>query len=81
MNQGSHGIGLNMCKRFAVLLGGDLYLNEDYHQGCEFILKLILKRKSYTTYVIDEEIDDIPLKQKLIVDENNLSSKQISINT
>ena len=34
MNQGSHGIGLNICKKFAVGLGGDLKLNENVRQGC-----------------------------------------------
>jgi K+-sensing histidine kinase KdpD len=43
MNQGSHGIGLNICKRFAVILGGDLELNEDVTEGCEFVLKLNLQ--------------------------------------
>ena len=45
MNKGSHGIGLNVCKRFAQQLGGDLYLNEDYSEsGSEFILELCLAR-------------------------------------
>lgn len=43
MNQGSHGIGLNICKRFAVILGGDLELNENVTEGCEFMLKLNLQ--------------------------------------
>jgi signal transduction histidine kinase len=57
MNKGSHGIGLNICKRFAELLGGDLYLNEEYHQGSEFILKLVLKRYRYANFTLDEELD------------------------
>ena len=55
MNKGSHGIGLNMCKRFAELLGGDLYLNEDYNNGCEFVLKLFLKREGFSTFIVDNE--------------------------
>jgi hypothetical protein len=44
MNKGSHGIGLNVCKRFAKALGGDLYLNEDYKEGCQFVLQMVCKR-------------------------------------
>ena len=33
-NQGSHGIGLNICKRFATNLGGDLIFNEEVTKGC-----------------------------------------------
>ena len=43
INKGSHGVGLNVCKRFAQRLGGDLNLNSDYPgPGSEFILTLSL---------------------------------------
>ena len=38
----SHGLGLNICKKIAKSLGGDLILNEDYKEGCEFIFTLTL---------------------------------------
>lgn len=34
MNPQSHGIGLNVCKRIATSLGGDLVLNEGTQVGC-----------------------------------------------
>lgn len=43
-NGGSHGIGLSVCKQFAKSIGGDLYLNEEYSQGCEFVLRLELNK-------------------------------------
>lgn len=30
INTCSHGLGLNICKRIAIRLGGDLVLNESY---------------------------------------------------
>lgn len=34
------GLGLPLCKRHAVNLGGDLILDPNYHNGCRFILQL-----------------------------------------
>jgi signal transduction histidine kinase len=34
------GIGLSLAKSFAELHHGDLFLNEEYEDGCEFILLL-----------------------------------------
>lgn len=34
------GLGLPLSKRHARNLGGDLYLDEDYHAGCRFILEI-----------------------------------------
>ena len=62
MNKSSHGIGLNVCKRFAQLLGGDLYLNKEYMDGCEFVLELTLnhvssksvkKLKNHKSYLLE----------------------------
>ena len=39
MSQGL-GLGLPLCKRHAVSLGGDLILDPNYHDGCRFILQL-----------------------------------------
>jgi len=39
MSQGL-GLGLPLCKRHAVNLGGDLTLDPNYHDGCRFILQL-----------------------------------------
>lgn len=44
MNKGSHGIGLNVCKKFAIALGGDLTLSEEITKGCQFILSLTLTK-------------------------------------
>lgn len=46
-NKESHGIGLSICKKIALGLGGDLILNEDSGApGCEFELRLnLLKTK------------------------------------
>jgi signal transduction histidine kinase len=40
INKESHGLGLNICKKIALNLGGDLILNENYNQGAQFILSL-----------------------------------------
>ena len=53
MNFQSHGLGLNICKRIAKGLGGDLVLNEEIVRGCEFILtfpveKIDLNRGAFT---------------------------------
>jgi two-component system sensor histidine kinase BarA len=40
INKESHGLGLNICKKIAKNLGGDLNLNEHYNQGAQFILNL-----------------------------------------
>ena len=37
------GLGLPLSKRHAQNLGGDLTLDEDYHDGCRFIVELPLK--------------------------------------
>lgn len=34
------GLGLPLCKRHAVSLGGDLIYDEDYHDGCRFFFEL-----------------------------------------
>jgi signal transduction histidine kinase len=34
------GLGLTLCKRVALLLGGDLNIDADYTQGARFILTL-----------------------------------------
>ena len=44
MNSGSHGIGLSVCKSIARNLKGDLILNEDVTNGCQFCLSLTLKK-------------------------------------
>ena len=44
MNKGSHGIGLSVCKSIAKNLKGDLILNEDVKNGCQFCLSLTLKK-------------------------------------
>jgi signal transduction histidine kinase len=36
----SLGLGLPLCKRHALNLGGDLIYDRDYHAGCRFILEL-----------------------------------------
>ena len=41
----SHGLGLNICKKIAKSLGGDLILNYDYNKGSEFILTMTLKQQ------------------------------------
>lgn len=38
------GLGLPLAKRHAQNLGGDLTLDEDYHDGCRFILEVPLKK-------------------------------------
>jgi hypothetical protein len=43
INKESHGLGLNICKKIAKNLGGDLILNESYFQGAQFILSLTAK--------------------------------------
>jgi signal transduction histidine kinase len=40
MNFQSHGLGLNICKRIAERLGGDLSLNQNVVGRTEFVLKL-----------------------------------------
>jgi C4-dicarboxylate-specific signal transduction histidine kinase len=39
MSQGL-GLGLPLCKRHAVSLGGDLILDPNYQNGCRFVLQL-----------------------------------------
>jgi hydroxymethylpyrimidine/phosphomethylpyrimidine kinase/hydroxymethylpyrimidine kinase/phosphomethylpyrimidine kinase/thiamine-phosphate diphosphorylase len=34
------GLGLPLCKRHALSLGGDLIYDRDYHDGCRFILEM-----------------------------------------
>ena len=34
------GLGLPLCKRHALSLGGDLIYDRDYHDGCRFILEV-----------------------------------------
>ena len=34
------GLGLTLCKRVALMLGGDLNIDADYHEGARFILTL-----------------------------------------
>ena len=36
------GLGLTLCKRVAILLGGDLMLDTDYREGARFVLTLPL---------------------------------------
>lgn len=43
MRAESHGIGLNICKKIAQSLGGDLLLNEDVTDGCEFVASFSLE--------------------------------------
>lgn len=41
-NISSNGIGLNICKRLANCLEGDLYLSDSYRAGCEFVFEMAL---------------------------------------
>lgn len=43
-NRGGHGIGLNVCQKFAEILGGDLVCNRKRKKGCQFILSLTLEK-------------------------------------
>jgi signal transduction histidine kinase len=36
------GLGLHLCRRHALNLGGDIVLDPDYHAGCRFIVSLPL---------------------------------------
>ena len=36
------GLGLPLAKRHAINLGGDLTLDDNYHDGCRFIIELPL---------------------------------------
>jgi len=36
-NNSSHGLGLNICKRIAARLGGDLKHDDKLTQGCQFV--------------------------------------------
>ena len=78
MNQGSHGIGLNVCKRVAKLLGGDLYLNEEYTEGARFTLDLILQRAGPFQPVKRRSEDNIGDKDlfKIYEESENLSLDQ-----
>lgn len=42
MNKTSHGLGLNICKKIALNLGGDLVLRDSEAIGCLFELSLTL---------------------------------------
>ena len=46
MNTQSHGLGLNICKKIANSLNGDLKLNEEITNGCEFILTFKIVKSS-----------------------------------
>ena len=39
----SHGLGLNICKKIAVNIGGDLNYLETDDQGCSFLLQVRCK--------------------------------------
>lgn len=41
-NSSSNGIGLNICKRLAQVLEGDLTLSDTYLKGCQFVLEMAL---------------------------------------
>ena len=41
------GLGLPLAKRHALNLGGDMRLDETYHEGCRFVLELPLKLNDY----------------------------------
>ena len=43
MNTNANGLGLHICKRLAAVLDADLFLADEYNQGCQFVLKLKLK--------------------------------------
>jgi len=63
MNNGSHGIGLSVCKRFAKQLNGDLSLTESYTDGCEFVFKLVVKVvRDYRQ--VDSQIQRVKIKKK-----------------
>jgi signal transduction histidine kinase len=34
------GLGLSLCKRTIVQMGGDIYLDPDYHPGSRFVITL-----------------------------------------
>ena len=38
------GLGLPLAKRHALNLGGDLWLDDTYHEGCRFIIEIPLKQ-------------------------------------
>ena len=38
------GLGLPLAKRHALNLGGDLWLDDSYHEGCRFVLEMPLKQ-------------------------------------
>lgn len=38
------GLGLPLAKRHALNLGGDLWLDDSYHEGCRFVLEIPLKQ-------------------------------------
>ena len=38
------GLGLPLAKRHALNLGGELWLDDSYHEGCRFVLEIPLKQ-------------------------------------
>ena len=36
----TEGLGLPLCKRHALTLGGDLVFDKDYRDGCRFIVEM-----------------------------------------
>lgn len=47
MNANSNGIGLNLSKRLAQALGGDLTLSSHYRTGCQFTLHMPLRMSEH----------------------------------
>lgn len=40
------GLGLPLAKRHAHSLGGDLFLDNEYHDGCRFILEILIEQSN-----------------------------------
>ena len=40
------GLGLYLCKKLAILLGGDIWVKSEYGSGSEFVFAIPLKNKN-----------------------------------
>jgi signal transduction histidine kinase/CheY-like chemotaxis protein len=77
---GGTGLGLVITKRFAEMLGGDVEVNSNYHQGSEFILSLPTRTMPQLEADTNLNTEQQPAQPKILIIDDDITVRELLYN-